>query len=462
MKELLSFQERRIVNILYALTVEHFYLTLKEIQTMNECSDRTVLSDIERIRDFWGDKIELNNFENVLFLQDNSMGKLHQYIYDVLNQSLLCNLLVSVFFNPEENMDFHALETHISTSHALRTLNDIDAFLKRHDLMISKTSGKHFVEGNSEANLRYFMSEFLIQYQPIKKTFTNKKLMMTLLGIVKEAFEFKGISLNELMLNQMTLVFYVSILREKQGFALMDSIDQFEDFDFRVDETLEFTKEEVKAGLNQFNDFIFVYNKNLHLEKTLHDTFDKFIKKHNLHHVFKDADIISKPTYIFMILTYCNPTELERLLDRTVIFGKESKKTKAKTFELIYETIDNFSPNMKNFLLKHLDQLIFWISLEISNYDIGIQKKVLIISDLGEQHASDLKTFIELFYGHHHFNSASTINGLAVDVQKTLDDYDLIISTTLIDNESSTPCIEINDYISESDMGRIFTALRKR
>ena len=161
MKQLLSFQDRRIVNILYALTIDHDYMTLKQIQEMNECSDRTVQSDIAKIKDFWGGRINLRHFEHVVFLENKSLGKLHQYIYEILEQSLPCNLLISIFYNPEENMDFHAMETHISTSHAQRTLADINGFLTEQGITVSKAGGKYFLEANSEMNLRYFISEFL-------------------------------------------------------------------------------------------------------------------------------------------------------------------------------------------------------------------------------------------------------------------------------------------------------------
>lgn len=460
MKNLLSFQERRIVNILYALSVEEDYMTLKDIQKMNQCSDRTVLSDIRQIRDFWGDKIILEHYEHVLFIRNKSMGKLHQYIYDVLNQSLLCNLLVSVFFNPEENMEYHAIESYISTSHALRTLSDVNSFLKDHKMTISKANGKHFIEGNSELNLRYFMGEFLLQYQPIHKSFSSKELMLDLLEILRKAFAHHKIILNELLLNHFNLFFYLSIIREKQGYPLLNSMDQFKSFDFDWKHEELFTKDDVVLGLKQFNDFIFVYSKNKNLENKIKRYLSQWTEKDFIKKVLNNPSSIAESIYIYMISVYCNPTKLEKLLDRSIIFGQESQKLKSKAFEVILKQIHSMDVSMKNFLLEHLNPIIFWVALDLKDYHIVSSKKVLVISDLGKDHADDLKYYLEHFFPHHQFHTEETLHGLSKDPIKDLDHFDLIISTTSLPYDKKVPIIEINDFISQDDLGRVFTALR--
>lgn len=460
MKQLLSFQERRIVNILYALTIDYDYMTLKQIQDMNECSDRTVQSDIIRIQDFWEGRIKLLHFEHVVYLENRSLGKLQQYIYEILEQSLPCNLLLSIFFNPEENMEHHALETHISTSHAQRTLIDIDTFLKRHSLMISKNNGKHFIEGNSEMNLRYFMNEFLIQYQTISKSFLSKKLMDGLIKILDEAFKFHKINLTELHLNHLNLAFYLSILREKQGFKIINDDDEFHEFDFIIEDDLEFTHQEIRNGLTLFNDLVFIYRNNRHLEEKIYKNSNKLMQGNGFGHLVEDLKIITEPIYLFMIMTYCNPTKLERLLDRSILFGQESRKVRKKFFDLVIKEINTYEDNLKNFLINHINSLIFWVSLELPNYQIPIPQKILIISDLGENHAIDLKHYLETLFSYHRFETGSTLNGLSESLKSEINRFNLIISTTLLNFDPGVRMVEIDDFISERDLARIFTALR--
>lgn len=80
MKQLLSYQEKRIINILYELCVNRDYMTNKEIQEMNQCSDRTVIKDLDYINnckktsmyiDFLGDSVRLRN---------GSLGNLRRFV----------------------------------------------------------------------------------------------------------------------------------------------------------------------------------------------------------------------------------------------------------------------------------------------------------------------------------------------------------------------------------------------
>lgn len=460
MRQLLSFQERRIVNILYSLTIDHEYMTLKQIQEMNECSDRTVQSDIDTIKDFWGGRIAIRHFEQAVFLENRSLGKLHQYIYEILQQSLTCNLLISIFFNPEENMDFHAMQTHISTSHAQRTLSDINSFLNRHNIMISKTGGKHFLEGNSEMNLRFFMTEFLIQYQPIMNSFKNREVMLTLIKVLEEAFIFHKIKLNELLLNQLSLAFYLSIIREKQGFKMIDSEDQFSNFDFNLPEDFKFTKYEVKAGLNQFNDLIFLHYNNHELRERVSRNVKTFTEIESFGGIIQNPNDLSDSIFLYMLMVYVNNTKLERLLDRSVLFGQESQKMKTDLFEIVHEQIATYDPNFKNFVLEHLDVLIFWVSLTLPKNKLKIPKKILVISDLGKDHATGLKDFIKTYFSYHHFTCGSTLLGLDEDVIKNIDSFDLIISTTILVFDTKVPIVEINDFVSPQDLQGVFMALR--
>ena len=457
MKALLSFQERRILNILYALSVDKKFMTMNEIQTMNECSDRTVQSDLERIQDFWGEKINLETFENAVFLPHRSKGKLHQYIYDILLQSLHSNIILSVFFNPNQTIEFHAQNTHISTSHAQRTINDTNLFLAQHKLILSKSNGRLFLEGNSELNLRNFMAEFLNQNQPLLTCFKEEKIMETYSSILRKAFASQSIHMNELMLNQLSLAFYVSVIREQQGFKTIDQDHHFTDFDFEIDDHFQYSKEEIKAGLSHFNDFVFLYHENDALRQKINKHVQIFVEIDTFQDQKDNAEKIVEIVYLFMILKYYDMTKLTRLLDRTELFGKELIADQEAVFKDLFAGFEDYDTNYRNFLLKYMNQLIFWISLELNELDLPTKKSILVLSDLGESHALGLKNFLQTHFQNHTFD---TVNTSQVRLEELINNYDLVISTNLLNFNTKVPFIEVNDYISQRDLARIFQAVR--
>lgn len=460
MKEILSFQEKRIINILSALSLSEMPLSILEIQAMNDCSDRTVINDIEKILDLWGQKLQVKQLENTIVNENKSTGLLQECIYDVVKDSLLSNLLLSIFFHPEEKIQFHADMVHISVSHAQRSLTDLKPFLNKHKLLISKNKGRHFLEGSSEVHLRFFIRELLSQKQKITDSFPNKDMMMELFDITKKAFKDQGMVLNDLKVQEMTLALYLSILREKQGFKLIDAPDTFKDFTFKIKQTLPFTKDEILEGLNLFSDAVFVYHQNLLLKERVLKYSQIAISNLSFHQNITDIKTIAETIYLYMIFDYSNTVKLEKLLDRSLIFGLQCQKMYKDNYKEVDKQIGFLDLNLKNYIQGHLAQLIFWVSLERANSHIRNTKSIVIVSDLGLQHASDIKNFLEEHFNHHYFDMESSLQGFSQELLKKLKLYDCIISTTSITLETKIPIVEISDFISQHDLSRIFMALR--
>lgn len=460
MKEILSFQEKRIINILSALSLSENSMSVLGIQDMNDCSDRTVINDLEKISDLWGQKLQLSQLENTITIENRSTGLLLECIYDVLKDSLLSSLLLSIFFYPEEKIQFHADKVHISVSHAQRSLADLKTFLNKHKLLVSKNKGRHFLEGSSEVHLRFFMTQLLSQKQKIIDSFPNKDTMLELFDITHKAFKENGITLNALQVQEMTLALYISILREQQGFKLIDAPDTFKDLSFKLKHPFPFTKDEIRSGLELFSDAVFVYHQNLPLKERVLKHTNIAISNLSFKENITNIDTIAETIYVYMILDYANTVKLEKLLDRSLIFGLQCQKMYKDNYLEVNKQIEFLDLNLKNYIQRHLPHLIFWVSLERADSHIRNTKSILIVSDLGLKHASDLKSFLEQHFNHHYFDIESSLQGFSKELLDKFKLYDCIITTSPLNHDTEIPIVEISDFISQHDLSRIFMALR--
>ncbi|HEY4544758.1 MAG TPA: HTH domain-containing protein, partial [Tissierellaceae bacterium] len=93
----LSAKDRRHLNIIEYLVFKENYISVYEIEKLNQCSNRTVYNDIEEIYQRFGKQLDASFSKNVLKIRNISSGNYEQIQKKILNKSTEINVMKTVF-----------------------------------------------------------------------------------------------------------------------------------------------------------------------------------------------------------------------------------------------------------------------------------------------------------------------------------------------------------------------------
>ncbi|CAM3560456.1 helix-turn-helix domain-containing protein [Erysipelothrix urinaevulpis] len=457
MKQLLNYQENRIINILKELTIYRYFMTLKEIQEMNQCSDRTVLNDLKFIETFHDPKLEFNTIGDTVSLKHRSIGNLRFVYQQILNQSNHVNILLSIFFNPYQSIDFHAENAHISASHAQRSLSNIQAFLNEHSASLSKHKGYYYINAKSELTLRFLLTDFLVDVRSLRQSFPDQKTMVELLQRLKTEISQYDLFLDELHLNHLNLFFYVSILRESQGFEL-NSKTLFGKVPIHSN---VLTESQIQAGLEAIKIIGQSYLDNKALKNEILNEVQIFLTEQKFNTDIYNEKVITESIYQLLILKKHYNGHPKAFLRRSKMYGEKFRLQNKLLSDKIGQAVFDSQYEFTETIARNIDEIIFWVSMEIPDFIIPVSKKILVLSDFGDNHAYDLQLFVRNHFTQHTICSKGILNGISPDLKNEIEtnQYDIIISTTYLDILHQGTTVHINDYPNETDLLEIYRAI---
>lgn len=367
--------------------------------------------------------------------------------------------MLSIFWYPYKNIEFHAENAHISPSHAQRSLANISDFLEQHDAQLSKSKACYYIEGKSEQNLRFLFADIMIEYQTILDFFPSEKFMLELLEILKTSLINHNMKLDDLHLHNLNMVFFLSIMRESQGFHLHNKIDFLDEFEVEMrsynSEGL-FNEKAIHSGLEQMAILMHSYNYYLPLKEEITKEIYKFIPIND--HDKLSINKISETIYQYIILRLNYVQKLNQILDRSGLYGQKFRDQNPVLMRQIFKTIDESPIKYKKIVRNNIDEIIFWVSIESPDFRMPIPKNILVLSDFGNKHAYDLKVFISDHFPIHHISSLGILRGVPDKIIQSIEnnEFDLVISTVELDILQNKKSIYINDYPNEHDLKEIY------
>ena len=478
MRELLDSSTKRRLEILEQLNQTANWISSNELAHANKASLRTINSDVQYLKENWFPHLIIETSKkNGVRLSTPPSSHASLIYHSVILNSEAFQLLEKIFFNSETNIEDWEEEMFISESSLYRISNQLAASLAHYGLSLQKRPCR--VTNKNELHVRHFYANFFIEVYGMREWpfALNRRKMVNLAQQLLANF---GYDLNEVLTMHLAYLLAVSFERMSQGFfTAVDNADQIGD--------------ELKQAFFQheegFNDLLKIIDLRL-TERTVVDLINSiyFIKplildnlnlpslKARLQQFIGyiqttmglEIDEASKGK-IESILTIIYLSYTEYPFNDFILFDRYEFNASAirNNFPTFTHLVENGLQKMEAemdfpWMTQFKNNVIFWLMVKWKGLptileDKKDKAKILVLSNLGSEHADLLAELINKNFG----------SKVTIDVYRDsiifLDDSDLIknshydfyVTTFLREDLPANKIIVIDAIPSDQDWGKL-------
>lgn len=237
---LLDETDQRRIHLLEVLTKQPGWITIGELARLVDASERTIHSDLIYLKNKWENALQIDiSLKNGVRMDCQSAALLHKIQVDIFKSGVAPRFLRDLFFFPHQNEEFYTRKLFISKSTFVRMIPKINAYLTPLGLAIERNELCYCLRANDELELRKLLAMMYLELNPplsqlpglkvewpvpgARKPVSFSRLYDIVSSLLRQTPNHESVSLvlkDTLALPQMVSFYFVSILREQQGFTI--------------------------------------------------------------------------------------------------------------------------------------------------------------------------------------------------------------------------------------------------
>lgn len=479
MERLLSPTMHRRVLLLNLLNGTDRWITSDCLAETINCSKKTIMLDCQYIEDRWSDylTIEASRKHGIRLIASPNRS-IHEIYIEIIQESTAFSLLESIFFEPRQLAVYWEKNLFLSNSSLYRLSNVIRSALKDRNIQMSRSP--YFVHGKDERQIRYFFTSYFIEVYGIHDWpfYLDQEKVFNLSNKINKKFD---LELNESQIVHLAYSIAITIIRERQGFLIQSRKDPINCF---VKTTIDIRKykEDVEAiveplnGIlpdNWYEDFcysIFWWDFGWDNEQ---EKANVILQAEDLINTIKEALSItiseqSRKSIIRLIeYIYAKhkmfPYKKNMVYDRYLYSSRAIKQNFLVFTAVVTKALGVIESKMKfPWKTMYLDSTLYemairWENLSRLTEEMRHQVSVLVLSDLGKEHAQLLCSILEGNFGTKVVLSIQENNFYDQLTNPSTQNYDLYVSNYVVDTINK----EINIIVEDIPSFKNLTDLRK-
>ena len=417
MERLLSPSMHRRVLLLNLLNGPNSWITSDYLAESIDCSKKTIMLDCQYIEDRWPDYLTIETSrKHGIRLIASPHRSIHDIYIEIIQESNAFSLLESIFFEPMQPAVYWEKKLFLSNSSLYRLSNIISSALKDRNIQMSRSP--YFVHGKDERQIRYFFTCYFIEVYGIREWpfHLDRTKVFTLSNKINQKF---ALELNDSQIVHLAYSIAVTIIRERQGFLIQDRKDPINSF---VKTTIDVRKyqadvEEIAEPLNVvlpdnwYEDFcysIFWWDFGWDNEQ---EKVNVIYQAENLVKTIKEALSISiseqSNLSIIRLIEYLYakhkmfPYKKFMVYDRYLYSSRAIKQNFIVFTAVVTKALGVLEAKMKfPWQSMYLDGILHemairWQDLSKLTDEMRHQLSVLVLSDLGKEHAQLLSSVLK-------------------------------------------------------------------
>lgn len=417
MERLLSPSMHRRVLLLNLLNGPNSWITSDYLAESIDCSKKTIMLDCQYIEDRWPDYLTIETSrKHGIRLIASPHRSIHDIYIEIIQESNAFSLLESIFFEPMQPAVYWEKKLFLSNSSLYRLSNIISSALKDRNIQMSRSP--YFVHGKDERQIRYFFTCYFIEVYGIREWpfHLDRTKVFTLSNKINQKF---ALELNDSQIVHLAYSIAVTIIRERQGFLIQDRKDPINSF---VKTTIDVRKyqadvEEIAEPLNVvlpdnwYEDFcysIFWWDFGWDNEQ---EKVNVIYQAENLVKTIKEALSISiseqSSLSIIRLIEYLYakhkmfPYKKFMVYDRYLYSSRAIKQNFIVFTAVVTKALGVLEAKMKfPWQSMYLDGILHemairWQDLSKLTDEMRHQLSVLVLSDLGKEHAQLLSSVLK-------------------------------------------------------------------
>jgi len=479
MERLLSPSMHRRVLLLNLLNGPNSWITSDYLAESIDCSKKTIMLDCQYIEDRWPDYLTIETSrKHGIRLIASPHRSIHDIYIEIIQESNAFSLLESIFFEPMQPAVYWEKKLFLSNSSLYRLSNIISSALKDRNIQMSRSP--YFVHGKDERQIRYFFTCYFIEVYGIREWpfHLDRTKVFTLSNKINQKF---ALELNDSQIVHLAYSIAVTIIRERQGFLIQDRKDPINSF---VKTTIDVRKyqadvEEIAEPLNVvlpdnwYEDFcysIFWWDFGWDNEQ---EKVNVIYQAENLVKTIKEALSISiseqSKISIVRLIEYLYakhkmfPYKKFMVYDRYLYSSRAIKQNFIVFTAVVTKALGVLEAKMKfPWQSMYLDSILHemairWQDLSKLTDEMRHQLSVLVLSDLGKEHAQLLSSVLKENF-RNKVNLAVQENHFYDQLVNSVDQqYDLYVSNYALETIDE----KINMIVEDIPSFKNITDLRK-
>ncbi|MDT2814124.1 helix-turn-helix domain containing protein [Vagococcus carniphilus] len=218
MRKLLDTPTQRRLKILEHLNEVSDWISSNELAKENNASLRTINNDVSYLKENWYPHLIIETSKkNGVRLRTQPSSHVQMVYRYVLKTSEAFRLLESMFFDTTLSIEKWGEKLYISESSLYRITGSMSKCLKNYGLILEKKPCR--IVGKSEFYARFFYTSFFREaYNMTEWPFpTNKRESI---AFIEKMLNLLGFKLDDHQINQINVMFNVTLIRQSQGFFL--------------------------------------------------------------------------------------------------------------------------------------------------------------------------------------------------------------------------------------------------
>ncbi len=416
MKNILSLESQRILNIASNLILSRELMTHQSLQRKNKSNYETLCQDLQLIEKEYSDLFDLTFENGKFFSKTKSLSTLEEIKKRELKKNLPIQVLLAIYFDPAKELSEYVQvfgESEDTLQNALLQLND---YLAQYRLEIVDHQGLSLISIDGRSIQRIlFMTDWLYLLGDYELYFPE--LDFTYL----EDDFFKEMSL------PWKLCEYIALAYQIKAFDRM-----------RYDDSL--SEEDLLRS------FVSRYENKMQqqLDELSHETWKDSFQT--------PIDLISLGK-LLLLMAYWEQVlgqRVDNLYNRYDYFYQHFKKESPDLVREYERFLASLEETLHLTLSEQASELFFILETQIGFQKERRKYQIAVFSDLGFEHAKSLAFVISQHFPRH-----------AVEVyQEDHKFYDFLISTTTEKHVSNCrKQLTVSDYLNASDLKKIYEHL---
>lgn len=468
MIDILENTSQRILKTLTILLNNSKTISTKELALQLSVSEKTVQEDLKIIKESWGEEINLQISRN----NQIRTSELTTSIFLTIQSNILLNsvpikLLKSLFYHPTQELSYYAEKLHVSRSTLYRYLPKLNDYLKQYSIMIENKAHCYQLVSTNELGIRRFFCTLFLEISGYDiYYFISKEEIEFFNGRILSIYQINNQYISGLQAHFYTVFYFVSVLREQQGFHL-DNSQHFNGIipPLTDKQNSYFKKNMVPLTLLDLykiekSFLILRYSFNNHTNDSLERIIPNF-----LNNIYSEFNLKKNPEEFNLVLCYfkdlylsekyvCIPFHLVN--NRFTYFSREIQNDNFKSYSRIKRMVNQLSLQTKVDFNKDLDYIVYiLITMLPGILQSTINERIIIVSSYSTQHAHFLYNFFQkqLYFVQNSLNMIQCLSKETFDSLSIIN-CDLIITNTNL-SDYNIDIIKVNDYPSDSDIDSV-------
>ncbi len=479
MRDLLNSSSQRVIEILETLVNHKGWTTIAEIAENVHSSERTVSKDIAILRTRWGQGLGIDiSTKNGIRLINRNVATVSKVFIDIFNESTALRWIREMLFNPRKSIEFYEEKLFTSRSTLIRLLPNINRFLAKRNMAVKCEGNRYELTGEDEQYLRQFFTGFLLELNGLELSEYPLDFDLGVLGhLISTIFahnldelEWSFVIHDDIATVYYMMFYLVSLVRESQGHTVVSDYQTDDEIDANE---LNYIKKHfshiTEQNLRPIHAFIvsqYCGWKSAEEEARVTREADAFSERlAKAANVSFGEEIRRQIRFVICSLyltAKTRPYRTSELFDRIRYFSLSIEQSNPTLYEMIQSNLAVFSQNIHFDISLQSDTIVFWLCLTCPELVLTPpEKKVLVVSDFGHQHAIFLARSIENLFNK---GATATVDITPASYPDALmllssEKYDIVITTTPDIQSQQSNVILVNDYLGYDDFCQLYQAL---